>query len=193
MMPRRRRHPPEALSRWSARRGARGLAAVEAALGFAIVGSVLAVAVPTFLRELHASRFSEATEGLSAIGEGAMLYATTSPSVDKAFPASAPWTPLRPPRGVRAADPPGLWQSPTWLALHFPPPHGSGRAFAEGDPHSFSFGFDSTLSPSRSSFLAHAHGDLNGNDTTSTFEVRGHDDVGGPALDPGMYVQDPLE
>jgi hypothetical protein len=93
-------------------------------------------------------------------------------------------------------DVPALWQTPTWTRLHFPPTHASGRAFAEGEPHAFAFGFDSTLSHARSSFVAHAHGDLDGNGTMSTFEIRGYDadgDPKGPTIEPGMYVQDPLE
>jgi hypothetical protein len=171
------------------------VAALEAALGFAIVGSVLAVAVPAFVRELHASRFAEATEGLAVIGEGALLYAAPEP-IDKAFPPSAPITPPRPPRGIRAIDVPAIWQTPTWQALHFPPPHGSGRAFAEGEPHAYAFAFDSNLAHGRSGFVAQAHGDLDGNGTLSTFEIRGHDvegDPRGPTVEPGMYVEDPLQ
>jgi hypothetical protein len=182
-----------------ARLRSRGVAPIEAALGFAILGSVLAVGIPAFVRNLHASRFSEATEGLAAIGEGAVLYATPLP-VDKAFPASAPLTPPHPARGGRTVDMPGLWQTPTWLALHFPPPRGSGRAFAEDEAHAFAFSFDSTSAPHKSTFIAQAHGDLDGNGTMSTFEIRGHDLDGdplsrqtGPMVEPGMYVENPLE
>ena len=41
------------------RRAERGVTAVEAAVMVALVGSLLAVAVPAFVRELHASRFVE--------------------------------------------------------------------------------------------------------------------------------------
>jgi hypothetical protein len=182
----------------SARRRAaaeRGLAAIEAALGFAIFGSVLAVAVPAFVRDVRSSRFAEPTEGLAALSESAVAYAASRP-VGQAFPASAPLTPVHPPRGILAADPFGTWETPTWQALGFPPPRSSGRAFAEGQPHAFSFAFDITLSPARSSFVAHAHGDLDGNGVTSTFEIRGHDvegDPAGPAVEPGLYVEDSLE
>ncbi len=172
-----------------------GIAAVEAALGFAILGSVLAVAVPVFVRDLRSSRFAEPIEGLAAMSEAAVAYAASRP-VGEAFPPSTPLTPPHPPRGILAVDPPGSWQTPTWRALGFPPPRASGRAFADGQPHAYSFGFDSTLSRVRSTFVAHAHGDLDGNGVTSTFEVRGHDvegDPGGPAVEPGLYVQDKLE
>jgi hypothetical protein len=189
---------PSSHERARARLRSRGVAPLEAALGFAIVGSVLAVAIPAFVRDLHASRFSEATEGLAAIGEGAVLYAAPLP-VDRAFPPSAPLTPPHPARGGRAFDMPGLWQTPTWMALHFPPPRRSGRAFAEDEAHSFAFVFESTSGPHRSTFVARAHGDLDGDGTMSTFEIRGHDleadgnTPGGPSVEPGMYVENPLE
>jgi hypothetical protein len=171
------------------------MSALEAAVAFSITGSVLAVAIPAFVRDLHGSRFAEPIAGLAFIGESAVARAATLP-VESAFPASAPITPAHPPRGVLAADPPGTWQSPTWLALRFPPPRTSGRAFAEGQEHAFAFGFDSTLTRTRSGFVAHAHGDLDGNGVCSTFEIRGHDvagDTAGPVVEPGMYVQDELE
>jgi len=189
--------PPASVRRARRRNGSLegGIAAVEAALGFAILGSVLAVAIPAFFRDLRSSRFAEPTEGLAHLGEGAVAYAA-SHLVGEAFPPSAPLTPAHPPRGIMAADPFGTWQTPTWQALGFPPPRASGRAFTEGQPHAFSFAFDSTLSPARSSFVAHAHGDLDGNGVMSTFELRGHDvegDPGGAAVEPGLYVEDKLE
>jgi hypothetical protein len=177
------------------RRTAAAVTAVEAALGISIGGSILAVAVPAFVRELHASRFAEPIAGLGVIGEGAVAYAAGLP-VEKAFPAPAPLTPPRPPRAVLAADPPGTWRSATWMALHFPPSPGSGRAFTEEQPHAFAFAFDSALSPARSAFVAHAHGDLDGDGVFSTFELRGHElagDAAGASIDPGMYIQDELE
>jgi hypothetical protein len=176
-------------------RDERGMTALEAAFAFSIVGSVLAVAIPTFVRDVHSSRFAEPVSGLAAIGEGAVAYAAPL-AVDKAFPPSVALTPPHPPRGVLSPDPPGTWQSPTWLALHFPPPRESGRAFAEGQPHAFAFGFDSALSRTKSGFVAHAHGDLDGDGVSSTFEIRGHDiagDPAGPSVEPGMFVEDELE
>jgi hypothetical protein len=97
---------------------ARGLTAVEAAVVFAIVGSLLAVAVPAFVRELRASRFVEPVEGLQKIGAGALAYAENKPAAS-AFPPSAPLTPASVPRGTREVDPPGVWENPTWKALNF--------------------------------------------------------------------------
>lgn len=168
------------------RRAERGVTALEAAIGFAIGGSLLAVAVPAFVRELHASRFAEPVEGLNKMSAAAIAQAADKPPTE-AFPPSAPLTPAAPPRGTRAADPPDAWDHPTWKALAF-------RPVPDGVPHAFAFGFDSTRAPGRSAFVAHAHGDLNGNGVTSTFEIRGHASVDQPAaLEPGMYVESEVE
>ena len=159
------------------------MTAVEVAVGVAILGSVLAVAVPTFVRELHASRLTEPVAGLERLGIAAVAYAHDRP-VGDAFPPSAALTPSTVPRGVLVVDPAATCDGPTWTALGF-------RASPEGVPHAFSFAFDSTLGAARSSFVAHAHGDLNGNGTTSTFEVRGQAndrEHGGATVLPGMYV-----
>jgi hypothetical protein len=65
----------------------------------------------------------------------------------------------------------------------------------EGEPHSFAFAFDADRAPGKSTFVAHAHGDLNGNGVTSTFEVHGRAiaDEPGPVLEPGLYIQDEVE
>ena len=194
----------DARARARARRLARGVSAVEGAVIFAIGGSLLAVFVPAFARELNASRFAEPVLGLTKLSAAAVAYAHDRPVRD-AFPPTAPLTPQEPPRGVRAVDPPGAWDTPTWRALGF-------RPVAEGIPHLFAFGFDSATAgginpetrvaptrppgPVKSTFIAHAHGDLDGDGVRSTFEIRGHcveDDPAGPAIDPGMYVESEVE
>jgi hypothetical protein len=152
---------------------------VELAVGVAIGGSVLAVAVPAFVRELHGSRFVEPTEGLARIGAAAVAYAEQNGH----FPESAPLTPGTPPRGKKEVDPPGTWDTPTWRALAF-------RPTAEGVPHAYSFSFDST----GDRFVAQARGDLDGDGVQSTFEIRGYARKGEkPVVAPGMVVESELE
>ncbi len=152
---------------------------VELAVGVALLGSVAAVAVPAFVRELHSSHHVEATAGLARLASGALSYA----EANQHFPESAPLTPAVPPRGKKEADPPGTWDGPTWTALGF-------RAAPEDVPHAYSFAFDST----GTSFVARARGDLDGDGILSTFEVRGVARVDEPAhLEPGMYVEAELE
>lgn len=161
--------------------GERGVTAVEAAIGVAVLGSVLAVAVPACGRELHASHFAEPVDGLARLS-GAAVAQARGRAPAEAFPAPAPMTPATPPRGVRVADPAGAWDHPTWRALEF-------RANAEGVPHAFAFAFDS----SPGAFVAHAHGDLDGDGVVSTFEVRGIADETGARVVPGMYVAEEVE
>lgn len=154
---------------------------VELAIGAALVGSLLAVAVPAFLRELHASRFVEPTDGLARMGAAAIAYA----EANQRFPDSAPLTPAIPPRGKKESDPPGTWEGATWKALAF-------RPAPEGVPHAYSFSFEST--GAGSGFVAQARGDLDGDGIASTFEIRG--EARGdqkPSVAPGMYVEAELE
>jgi hypothetical protein len=175
------------LSSRSRSRG-RAFSPVELAIGFALVGSLLAVFVPAFARNVHASRFVEPVQGITQIAQAAVAYAQAHP-VAQGFPPSVALTPAVPPRGRCEADPPEMWNRPTWLALGFAPA-------PPGEPHCFAFGFESALSAARSTFRAHAHGDLDGDGLTSTFEVTGHDvegDAAGPAVDPGMVVDSEVE
>jgi hypothetical protein len=170
---------------------------MELAVAFAAVGSLLAVTVPAFYRGLRASRFVEPTRGLLALASDAVAYASThgglagSTSMAQAFPRSAGLTPPSPPHGHLAADPDGTWSDATWVALGFP---GPSLGLGPDEPHAFAFAFDSTLAASHSSFVAHAHADLDGDGTLSTFEVRGYaTPAEGAVTTPGMYVEAPLE
>jgi hypothetical protein len=145
-----------------------------------LIGCIAAVAIPTFARELHASRFAEPTSGLARLGASAVAYAT---AVGGRFPDSAPLTPAAVPRGTKEVDPIGTWDGPTWSALAF-------RPSPEGVPHAYSFAFDSN----GASFVARARGDLDGDGVLSTFEVTGSVKPNeGPTVDPGMHVEAELE
>jgi hypothetical protein len=166
----------------------RGITAVNAAIGFALVGSLLAIAIPAFIREAYSSRFVEPVEGVTRLGAAAVAYASDKPA-SEAFPAPAPITPATPPRGTREVDPPGAWDTPTWQALHFTPT-------PNNKAHAFAFGFDSAHSPGHGTFVAHAHGDLDGDGLTSTFAIHGvsdADDPAGPKVEPGLYVSSEVE
>lgn len=156
---------------------------VELAIGAAILGSLLAVAVPAFSRDLHASRLVEPVDGLARIGAAAVSYAEAS----RQFPDSAPLTPAVPPRGTNDVDQPGTWDAPTWKALGF-------RPSGEGVPHAYSFSFESTQGGA--AFVAQSRGDLDGDGVLSLFEIRGsmpRVDGEKPAVAPGMYIEAELE
>jgi hypothetical protein len=165
----------------------RRLAPIELAIGASLLGTVVAVAVPAFSRELSASRFVEPTDGLARLGAAAVAFAELRAADAPAFPESAPLTPAAPPRGTKAVDPAGTWDTPTWTALAF-------RPSPEGVPHAFAFAFDRTATGD--AFVARARGDLDGDGVLSTFEIRGqapHGDGERPVVLPGMYVEGELE
>jgi len=156
---------------------------VELAIGVAILGSLLAVAVPAFSRDLHSSRLVEPIEGLGRIGTAAVTYA----EANQRFPDGAPLTPAVPPRGIKEADQPGTWDGPTWKDLAF-------RPSPEGVPHAYSFSFESTAGGA--AFVAQSRGDLDGDGVLSLFEIRGavrRGEGDKPAVAPGMYIEAELE
>lgn len=160
----------------------RALTPLEAALAVSIGGSVLAVVIPSFVRNVHASYVSEATSGVSALAAraSAILDAAGSPA---ALPDAAPLTPSTVPRGTRTADAPGVWDHPTWRALEF--------GFESS--HAYSFAFDAEKAADAAKFGARAHGDLDGDGTTSTIQIEGHFRPGAPTVLSDMDVQNEIE
>ncbi len=135
---------------------------VEAAIAVAVAGSVLATALPAFVRNLHASELVEPIDGLNRIATRATARAVSEP-LSNAYPESVGLTPAQVPAGTRVTDPPGTWDQPTWRELDF--------GFTV--PHSFSFAFESKGGPEGSSFTARAAGDLDGDGTQSSFSLGG--------------------
>lgn len=163
----------------------RALTAAQAAAIFGVAGSVLAVAIPAFVRNLSASKLTEPIEGLDRIVTNAVAYAEVH-AHDISFPPSAPLTPAQVPRGVRAPDPAEAWEHLTWKCLDF--------GFTE--PHAFAFEFQSELDQTTQvmRFTAAAHGDLDGDGLLSTFEVKGERAPGqAPRVLPGMFVDREVE
>jgi len=163
----------------------RSWSALELSAVFAIGGSVVAVAVPAFVRNLSASKLSEPIDGLDRLVTSAIAYAETKPQ-ELSFPPSAPQTPAQVPRGVRSLDPPDAWEHLTWRSL----------GFRFDEAHAFAFQFDSSFDPATQTFrfIATAHGDLDGDGLLSTFEVRGERKPGQPAVVlPGMLVDREVE
>ncbi len=147
----------------------RSLTPIESVVLLSVVGSVLAVFVPAFVRDLRASRLAEPLDGLSQIARNATAIATT----EGAYPASVGLTPEQVPEGQSVDDPEGTWEHPTWRALDF----GFDRS------HHFSFAFDSeNQRGGMAEFTARAHGDLDGDGVFSTFRVSGQVSPGDQAV-----------
>lgn len=161
----------------------RQMTPVQLALVVSVVASVIAASAPTFIRELQASRMSEAIDGLEQIGAGAVAYSHEK-ELAASFPPPNPLTPSEVPRGVAVKDPDGTWDTPTWKALGF----GFTRA------HRYSFKFDVASDPERIWFRATAHGDLNGDGILSTFMLTGERKVGQSAtILPGVFIDREVE
>jgi hypothetical protein len=121
----------------------RPVSAIEAAAIVSVAGSLLAIAAPAFVRNVHASRASEAVDGLERIATSAVAYAADR-ELSASFPQSASLTPAQVPRGTRVLDPPGTWDTPTWKAL----------GFGFDSPHSYSFELEVQGEPARMGFRA---------------------------------------
>ncbi len=148
-------------------------------------GSLLAVAVPAFVTNLSASKWSEPMDALARISRGALAHAAAHPH-ELAFPPSVGRTPEAIPRGERVTDPPEAWAHLTWRALDF----------AMVEPHAYAYQYDSALDPAtqRFRFAATASGDLDGDGNASTFQVQGEAPPDGPAvIFPGLLVDREVE
>ncbi len=101
----------------------RALTPLELAVAVSLTGTVAATMIPTFLRNVHASRLSEPVEGLKRIAAHATLRAAGLPP-ESAYPESAPFTPAVTPRGELVLDAPGTWTLPPgarWTSRSMPP------------------------------------------------------------------------
>ena len=92
---------------------ARPRTAAEIAAAIAIGGSLLAIAVPSFIENLAYSKLSEPIDGLDRLVTNAVSYAADRPQ-NITFPPSAPLTPAEVPRGAPQTDPPNVWKHLTW-------------------------------------------------------------------------------
>lgn len=160
----------------------RSLTPLELAAVVSVGGTVLAVLIPAFVRNVHASYVSEATSGVSELASRAAARFEAAQSTG-ALPESAPLTPNNVPRGVRVTDPPGTWEHPTWRALEFSIPN----------PHAYSFAFNLEVTPEQAKFGAVAHGDLDGDAVLSTIALEGSYRPGKPAELSAMDVQHEIE
>lgn len=146
------------------------------AIGFCMIGSLLAVAVPTFWREMQLSRSAEAAEMLQRMHLGASAYFATPHEVDgverrRCLPLPAGPTPRRPRPSAHLVDFQAVDAigAETWGVLEFESP----RALR------YSYQFEPVdaacdlRSPERTFLVTYrAEGDLDGDGARSLFERR---------------------
>lgn len=149
----------------------RAFTLIELMIVVAILGILAAVAIPAMIRYIRRAKTTEAVDKLAYLYRMASVYAQTerfgrglaSSGAQAQFPVSAGPTPASVAPGVKRADAPGTWEADqTWHALSF--------GFAAGEPHYYSFQFDSSGVGTSAGFTARALGDLDGDGTLSTFE-----------------------
>ena len=146
---------------------------IEAALLLCLLGIVLAVFVPTFLRRVRSNKISEASELLQEMSDRAAAYYATSWTTGERFclPQSAGPTPAAPSVDLVEVDftaeehsGHATWEAigfqpdrPVRYSYSFAPSHHGCDLIATGDPRSVSF---------------RAEGDLDGDGVHSVFERR---------------------
>jgi len=172
---------------------------VEAALIVCFVGILLAVFIPTFVRELRTSKTSEAVEALVDLSRNTSAYFATPAAQDagptrrRCLPATAGPTPR-----VPSAEPVEVdfqhVQTPgheTWRALDFHPPELVRYAYTF-EPTATGCGL---RSPEGSYLVTlRAEGDLDDDGERSLFELRLTATEEGDLVEQGiLYVRDRSE
>lgn len=172
---------------------------VEAALVVCVVGIVLAVFIPTFVRELRTSKTSEAVENLHLLSQRAAAYFQTpwpqpeGPAAIRCLPPTVGPTPRAPtsePSRIdfHSVETPG---HETWRALRFQPEMEVRYAYTF-EPAASGCGL---RSPEGSYLLTlRAEGDLDDDGERSVFEHRLAADEDGALFEFGLlYVRDRAE
>jgi type IV pilus assembly protein PilA len=144
-------------------------------------GLAAAIAIPAFVKYMRRSKATEARHNVKQIAAGARAFHEQRRKAGRrfAFPATTPWTPAEEccKRGGRCAPDASVWNHPTWKTLHF----------SVAGAHYYQYRFVSEGKGKQAKFTVEARGDLDCNQTHSSFRLHGH-----LATD-GALVVTPLE
>lgn len=151
-----------------------GFSLIELMIVVAIIGILAAIAVPSLQKSVRRSRTSEALMGLRKIFDGSVTYLDREHTnavgdvVPPQFPQNAGPTPGDPPPGRKADPQPGDWDEATWEALDF----------AVTDPYYYTYAYRAGGSRQTAQFTAVSLGDLDGDQSYSTFFRGGRVETG---------------
>lgn len=175
-------------------RKAKGFTLIELMIVVAIIGILAAVAIPAFMKYIRRSKTSEATMNLRKLFDSSIAYYNNEHTnragsiLSRQFPVTKDFTPAATAcnggESKKFAPNPALWADATWQSLNF----------AIDDPWLYQYRYEAGGTGVDSFFTAGAYGDLDCNNTISTFErsatVDAQNNINGGA---GVYTKDELE
>lgn len=157
-----------------------GFTLVELMIVVAIIGVLAALAIYGVSRYLKHSKTAEATRNLGSIETGSKNQfqqetdtsgVGTGPFVHNFCPTATAKVPSSVPQAQKIKVPSSEWDASAWKCLKF----------SINEPQFYSYGYTSAGSGTAATYVATAEGDLDGNSTTSLFQLNGAGSTTGDA------------